>query len=675
MKLKFFRIYLLPLYIFSMSIIPTYAADGDLDGDFGAGGIVITVVSDHPTARALGVYIQADGRIVTVGNDELSQFQSNNDTDFVIVRYEIDGTVESIAAIPIPGAVDVQANGVAVQSDGKIVVVGTVNTLLPLSNSPVVGNVFVARLNDDLTLDTDFNGTGFNILPSFQASSLDQGNAVVIDVEGNIVVVGTSSLSSSSAMAIAHLTNDGDLDQNFNLNGQQIVQFAIGSFDQGFAVALEADGSTILAAGSSTASPDAPGQSNFAFVRLSPTGAIGIKPITLFSNVPSELDEIISEAHAVLVQPNGQIVLIGFVEGLENNTYFALARYNSNGTLDATFTGGPENISTNPGTVVVPSVGNVLTGETSLALAGALQSDGKIIAAGEGPSSFGIAGVNFMLARFLTNGALDTSFNGGGAPPGFVFTSIQEDGEDTIYAIALQGDGKIVAAGSTATFEEGFSQDFALARYLVDTPPTPLAPTVILTPLANESVSGFVLFSGTAQNPSIIDIFIDEVLLGSTVTIGATNAWSFTNTDPIDSGEHDVLVVARYRDDGHVNLAATIDIVCTIEASDLLLATCASTPLEDTVADSVSGGTLPYSFAQVGAAVNGTLVLNTDGTFIFTPTPAFVGDGSFQYQVSDSGVEPECLSNIATVTIAVEACCPPIDPTSFFGQLISFIPS
>ena len=682
MKLKFFRIYLLPLYLLSALIMPVYA-DGQLDTlTFGGGGIVITDVPTYTGARANGVYIQADSNIVVVGDNERNPFAPLDFSSFVVARYDDDGTLDGtfgtagIATIDLSslssGDVNVQAKGVAVQSDGKIVVVGTIYSDPPDDE----GNVFVARLEaDGLLLDTTFNAAGtlagVNVLPDFQLSSNDQGNAIVVDLDGNIVVVGTSSLSSgSSAMAIARLTDNGILDTSFNVTGQQIVQFAIGSLDQGFAVALEADGRTIIAAGSSDGSSGAAAdQPNFAFARLSSTGVIGITPIALFSNDPDELENIITEAHAVLVQPDGKIVLIGSTtEWPDGNGYFAFARYNSDGTLDAAFSSVFPSISLNPGTFVTPSVGNPLT-ETSQAFAGALQSDGKIIAAGFGPSSLQIQGDNFMLARLIgSNGALDATFIGGGAPPGFVFTSIQEDGLDRIYAVALQGDGNIVAAGSTATGATvGLSQDIALARY-VATPP--LTPTLILTPLPNESVSGIVTFSGTAQNPAIIDILIDDVLLGSTVTIGATNAWTFTNTDPIDPGEHSVRVVARYRDDGHVNLEATLDIVCTIEASDLLLITCASTALEDTLANSVTGGTPPYSFSQVGAAVNGTLLLGESGPFTFTPTAGFVGDGSFQYQVSDSGVSG-CISNTATVTVAIEQCCPPIDPTSFFGQLIS----
>lgn len=79
----------------------------------------------------------------------------------------------------------------------------------------------------------------------------------------------------------------------------------------------------------------------------------------------------------------------------------------------------------------------------------AVQADGKIIAAGIGPAGF----TGFALARYNTNGSLDTSFSGDGK----VTTDFEGD-DDWAYAVALQADGKIVAAGHK-------NGDFALARY------------------------------------------------------------------------------------------------------------------------------------------------------------------------------------------------------------------
>jgi uncharacterized delta-60 repeat protein len=78
-----------------------------------------------------------------------------------------------------------------------------------------------------------------------------------------------------------------------------------------------------------------------------------------------------------------------------------------------------------------------------------MQADGKIVAAGDGTSSV------FALARYNTDGSLDTTFSGDG-----ITTTDFSPYYDVAYAVAIQGDGKIVAAGAAN------GSVFALARYL-----------------------------------------------------------------------------------------------------------------------------------------------------------------------------------------------------------------
>jgi uncharacterized delta-60 repeat protein len=145
-------------------------------------------------------------------------------------------------------------------------------------------------------------------------------------------------------------------------------------------------------------------------------------------------------ARGVAIQSDGKIVVAG-----DSNDDFALARYNTNGSLDTTFDGnGKVNTPVAPGS------------SRDEAYAVAIQADGKIVAGG-------IAEVvtfddDYALARYNTNGSLDTSFDGDGK----VTTPIASGGplpKDVVNALAIQpSDGKIVAAGESAA-------DFSLARY------------------------------------------------------------------------------------------------------------------------------------------------------------------------------------------------------------------
>ena len=124
------------------------------------------------------------------------------------------------------------------------------------------------------------------------------------------------------------------------------------------------------------------------------------------------------------------------------NYDFALARYNSNGSLDTSFDSDGK-LTTSIGT------GN------DFALGMVLQSDGKIVVVGRSNNG---SNDDFALARYNANGSLDTSFSGDGKQ-----TTPFGSGDDAAFSVAVQADGKIVVAGYSDVGGGNF--DFALARY------------------------------------------------------------------------------------------------------------------------------------------------------------------------------------------------------------------
>src|SRR5262245_48886239 len=144
------------------------------------------------------------------------------------------------------------------------------------------------------------------------------------------------------------------------------------------------------------------------------------------------------ELRALAIQPDGRIVAAG-VTGTVPNRDFALARYNADGTLDRSF-------GVN-GTVIT----DFRRGDDT-AWALSLQSDGKIIVAGGSDGDFAVA-------RYKANGTLDDRFGDSGK------ATLDLGGDDRALAVAIQGDGKILAAGTAV------GRHFAIARFETDGSP------------------------------------------------------------------------------------------------------------------------------------------------------------------------------------------------------------
>ena len=146
-------------------------------------------------------------------------------------------------------------------------------------------------------------------------------------------------------------------------------------------------------------------------------------------------------AYALGIQTDGRIVAAGYYA--DGSYYdFAVVRYNTNGSLDTTFgTGG----------IVTTPVGS----GNAIANALGIQSDGRIVAAG---SFYNGSNDNFAVVRYNTDGSLDTTFGTGG-----IVTTPMGSGYDIAYSLAIQSDGRILAAGSS---DNGSYNNFALMRYL-----------------------------------------------------------------------------------------------------------------------------------------------------------------------------------------------------------------
>ena len=353
--------------------VARFSSDGTLDATFGVDGKVridFTSGSDY----ANGVALQADGKIVVAGQSG-SSLGNQRDTKFALARLNSDGTLD--AGFGVGGKVLTDftsgydyAAGVAVQTDGKIVVVGTTGS----------GKFALARYNSDGTLDPSFGGHG-KVMTGFSAGG-SGASAVAIQADGRIVVVGTAGQGWDTKFALARYNIDGTLDATFGRGGKVMTGFTSGS-DSARGMAIQADGK-IVVVGEDGSGHLVRSDTKFALARYNGDGTLDAS-FGVNGKVRTDFTPWGDGASGVAIQADGRIVVVGTAAG-QGDTKFALARYNSDGTLDATF-GSNGKVETD------------FTPRGDGAAGVAIQADGRIVAAGMANS--GRAKMKVALARYL----------------------------------------------------------------------------------------------------------------------------------------------------------------------------------------------------------------------------------------------------------------------------------
>ena len=403
-----------------------YNPNGTLDPSFSGDGRQTTDFGGDSEARA--VALQGDGKIVVVGR---------TNGGFALARYNPDGSLDASFSgdglqttdfATVYGS-NAWANGVAIQPDGKIVAVGSVNDVDEYTHFAV------ARYRPNGTLDPSFSGDGLDTVTIGAHSS---ATGVAIQPNGRIVVVGSNSVASGGNFVLVRYNSNGTLDATFSGDGRQTTNFGgrCGASD----VALQGNGK-IVAVGSVFKRLDPyHGRNYFAVARYNSNGSLDKS----FSGDGRQTTQFVGDAGAsdVAIQGSGKIVMVGNTANLAGNGDFAVARYNPNGTLDKGFSGDGRQTTD-------------FFGYSDAAAGVALQGDGRIVAVGTESSS------DFALARYNPNGSLDTTFSGDGKQT----TNFGGGSSDGAGGVALQGDGKIVAVGDAGGHG---SSDFGLARYNPD---------------------------------------------------------------------------------------------------------------------------------------------------------------------------------------------------------------
>jgi uncharacterized delta-60 repeat protein len=433
------------------------AAPGKLDPGFGNGGVAVTATAPGAGDDGQnGLAIQTDGRIVVGGSSEMGAAAGGH--QWRISRYtrsgELDGNFGAggtvTTSMSSAGGFDEHVWNLALDRQGRIVAAGDAVT--------ATGgfDIALARFNADGTLDPSFGTAGKVTTAVGPGTRRDRAHDVAVLDDGKIVVAGFADMGPAAGarnFMLARYNPDGSLDGTFGSGGVVITPVAPGDNND----VVTTNGLTIdpagriVVTGQANMGPGAGGV-NAALARYLPSGAL---------DSAFDRDGIVTTAMAsadnfdtlvgAAINADGKIVTAGAADSGGFVFDLALLRYNPDGSLDASFgTGGKVTLNVGPGN----------TDDLPQDLV--VQTTGKIlVVGGVAATAVGDDG-DFLVARFNADGSLDASFGTGG----IVRTSTAPGAaDDEIFEVALQRDAKLVAAGECEQPSTG--RDVCVARYKV----------------------------------------------------------------------------------------------------------------------------------------------------------------------------------------------------------------
>ncbi len=349
-----------------------YNQNGIIDSTFGIDGVDTTAIGYTDDEAFCGL-LQPDGKIIAAGYTSIGG--AGSERDFALVRYNTDGSIDRTFGTngfvkTAIGLSDDEIYSIALQANGKIAAAGFSYTSISNQNVFVIA---LARYNSNGTLDDSF-GTNGTLTEALQVSGTLQkyteAKSVAIQSDSSIVVGGYTGDGSQNYFALLRFTSSGNLDNTFGSNGIALTTIG-GVNDEIHSIAIQKDGK-IIAGGYSEVVSQTAYEYDFALVRYNTDGSVD----KTFGNNGAAVTSIGHKDDAInsiVIQSDGKIVAAGHSEGNVYEYLFAVARYNTNGSLDNTF--GTNGVTT----TVVGGFGN--SGDDK-AFSVAIQTDGKIVTSG-----------------------------------------------------------------------------------------------------------------------------------------------------------------------------------------------------------------------------------------------------------------------------------------------------
>lgn len=248
-------------------------------------------------------------------------------------------------------------------------------------------------------------------------------NAIKVQTDDKIVIAGHTNQDGTNEIMVARYSSSGVLDGTFGTNG--IATTSLGSDDKAYTLCLQSD-HKIVAAGSCFSS----GQNNVFVTRYNTDGTLDT---TNFGNPNGFVILPIGEcaiAYASLIQPADQKIVVAGISTIQDVPTIFVARFNTDGSLDSSF--GDNN----------SGITNIYIGLKVTAKAIAIQSDNKLVVTGFADFD---TGQQLTVVRLNTDGSPDSNFG----TNGIVTCQVPNSTQDNAYGLGLQSDQKIIVAGTS----------------------------------------------------------------------------------------------------------------------------------------------------------------------------------------------------------------------------------
>ena len=425
--------------------IARFLPGGALDTSFNATGQIKTTYAAAPEFGPVGAALRGDGKLVVAGRCAPAAVGQA-----CLLRYTSSGALDrsfgnaGIALGGMIGSTGMSIYNMALQPDGKIIVVGT-------CQGTTTYDFCVQRFTADGAIDAGFNASATGSLVLDMNANFDYATSALVQSDGKIVIAGGCSNGGVYLYCVLRLLANGSIDSSFGQSGKLLATPSGGAQ----AVAVQPDGKLILA-GQCAHTVGQFLKGDFCILRFNANGAVD-SGFGSAGQVLTTVGNYGNMAYSIAVQPDGRIVVAGSCGNGGNNSAadICVQRFTPEGALDTTFNG--------TGYVITPIGSGGFYFLYSPKPAVALYADGRIMVGSSCPGGSG--DYDFCSVRY------------DGGPFGYRACSNDLDGDGRVLAttdalmlarVALGMTGGAVTAGISFPVEASRTSWTAVRDYLVN---------------------------------------------------------------------------------------------------------------------------------------------------------------------------------------------------------------